>query len=77
MGYSEERKAYKLYNPITNKILISRDVIFDEGGVHGHQKGHVEKPKSVLDNDIIVDNDNENPTNGSISRSPSPPRSPS
>ncbi|CAL5368353.1 unnamed protein product [Camellia sinensis] len=30
LGVSEHSKAYKLYNPITKKIVISRDVIFDE-----------------------------------------------
>ncbi|KAJ0795822.1 putative RNA-directed DNA polymerase [Helianthus annuus] len=31
VGYSEQCKAYKLYNPTTGKVIISRDVIFDEG----------------------------------------------
>ncbi|CAJ2635927.1 unnamed protein product [Trifolium pratense] len=30
LGVSEESKAYKLYDPIENKIIISRDVIFEE-----------------------------------------------
>ncbi|KAF5759182.1 putative RNA-directed DNA polymerase [Helianthus annuus] len=30
IGYSESSKAYKLYNPITRKTIISRDVVFDE-----------------------------------------------
>lgn len=30
LGYSSESEAYRLYNPITRKILISRDVIFFE-----------------------------------------------
>ena len=30
LGVSDQSKAYKLYNPITKKIVISRDVIFDE-----------------------------------------------
>jgi len=30
MGYCTESKAYRLYDPTTNKIIISRDVIFDE-----------------------------------------------
>lgn len=30
LGVSDESKAYKLFNPITKKIVISRDVIFDE-----------------------------------------------
>lgn len=30
LGVSEESKAYRLFNPITKKIIISRDVVFDE-----------------------------------------------
>ncbi|KAJ0919535.1 putative RNA-directed DNA polymerase [Helianthus annuus] len=30
VGYSENSKGYKLFNPLTNKITISKDVIFDE-----------------------------------------------
>lgn len=30
LGVSEESKAYRLYNPITKKIVISRDVVFEE-----------------------------------------------
>ena len=30
VGYSEEYKAYRLYNPITKKYVISRDVVFKE-----------------------------------------------
>ena len=30
LGVSDYSKAYKLYNPVTKKIVISRDVIFDE-----------------------------------------------
>ena len=29
-GYSEESKAYRLYNPTTKKYVISRDVVFKE-----------------------------------------------
>ena len=28
--YSERSKTYKLYNPITKKLVISRDIKFDE-----------------------------------------------
>ena len=27
IGYSEESKAYKLYNPLTKKLVVSRDVV--------------------------------------------------
>jgi len=30
IGYSDESKGYRLYNPDTKKVVISRDVIFDE-----------------------------------------------
>jgi hypothetical protein len=30
LGYSAKQKAYKLWDPKANKVLISRDVVFDE-----------------------------------------------
>ncbi|KAK3015152.1 hypothetical protein RJ639_005932 [Escallonia herrerae] len=30
IGYSQQSKGYKLYNPVDKKIKISRDIIFDE-----------------------------------------------
>lgn len=29
-GFSEESKGYRLYNPQTKKIVVSRDVVFEE-----------------------------------------------
>ena len=29
-GYSEDTKAYKLYDPVTRKVIINRDVQFVE-----------------------------------------------
>lgn len=29
IGYSDESKGYGLLNPTTNKLVISRDVVFD------------------------------------------------
>ena len=31
LGIEPGTKAYRLYNPTSNKIVISRDVIFNEG----------------------------------------------
>jgi len=31
LGISDQSKAYKLYDPMTKKIIINRDMIFDEG----------------------------------------------
>jgi hypothetical protein len=77
VGYSEQSKAYRLYNPLTNSIVVSRDVIFYEGGVYGHQKGHEDMFESVLDRNLIDDIDNENPTNISVLNATKPPSSPS
>jgi len=33
LGVSEESKTYRLYDPVTKKIIISRDVIFEEDGI--------------------------------------------
>lgn len=30
MGFSEESKGYRLYNPTTKKIVVSKDVVFEE-----------------------------------------------
>jgi hypothetical protein len=30
VGYGDRRMGYKLYNPITKKVIMSRDVIFEE-----------------------------------------------
>lgn len=38
IGYCESRKAYRMYNPKNHKVVISRDVIFDEGRAWGHKK---------------------------------------
>lgn len=30
LGFSDESKGYRLYNPITKKITLSKDVVFEE-----------------------------------------------
>ena len=30
IGYDEKTKGYKLFNPVTNKVLMIRDVVIDE-----------------------------------------------
>jgi len=38
IGYCENSKAYKFYNPKSHKIIVSRDAIFDEGGEYNNKK---------------------------------------
>jgi hypothetical protein len=39
IGYSEQSKAYKLYNPKTKELIINRDVIFLEDEAWNDQQG--------------------------------------
>jgi len=41
LGISEESKAYRLYNPITKKIITSRDVVFEENKSWNWDKEHL------------------------------------
>ena len=35
LGYAEGTKAYRLYDPRGGKVLVSRDVVFDEKAAWG------------------------------------------
>ena len=60
-----------MYNPKTRKIIISRDVIFDEGGAWIHQKLYVGDPP----NDVNSTNmQSKNQSKISPPRPPSPPK---
>ena len=32
LGYCLESKAYRLYNPLSGKVIVSRNVVFNENG---------------------------------------------
>jgi hypothetical protein len=36
VGYDQESKAYRIYDPLTRKVMISRDVVFDEDKIGLH-----------------------------------------
>jgi len=60
VGYSENYKAYRLYNPKTKSIVISRNVIFDEGGKYG---GH---PKLIFDDESTNGDSYNEPNNAHV-----------
>ena len=43
LGVSDKSKAYKLYNPSTMKIVISRDVVFDEKSTWSQKQNGVKE----------------------------------
>nr|DAD39485.1 TPA_asm: hypothetical protein HUJ06_013808 [Nelumbo nucifera] len=49
LGVSEESKAYRLYDPIAKKIVISRDVVFEEEKSWDWDKSYEEQVVAVLE----------------------------
>jgi len=49
LGVSEESKAYRLLDPINNRIIISKDVIFEEGKNWNWEKNEQENHQDNLD----------------------------
>ncbi|CAL9016699.1 unnamed protein product [Prunus brigantina] len=60
LGVSEESKAYRLYNPVSQKIIISRDVVFEEDNSWEWDKIHEEVILADLD---WTDNNKEQDAN--------------
>ncbi|GKV32736.1 hypothetical protein SLEP1_g41320 [Rubroshorea leprosula] len=48
LGVNDQSKAYRLYNPLTKKVFISRDVVFDEASTWSW----TEKPKQQIPTDF-------------------------
>jgi len=49
LGYNDESKAYRLFDPIAKKIVISKDVMFDEGESWNWGRSEEEVKLDVLD----------------------------
>lgn len=63
LNVSEVYKAYRLYNPVTKKVCISKDVVFDEIGIRNREKHDKGKsvPLELEDNgDVKVEKDAHN-----------------
>lgn len=52
LGVSDESKAYRLYDPITKKIIISNDVLFEEEESWDWERAEEELKLDVLEDDI-------------------------
>ena len=49
LGISEESKAYRLYDPIAKKIVISRDIVFEEDKSWDWDKSYKEHVVAMLE----------------------------
>jgi hypothetical protein len=54
LGVSEESKAYRLYNPVTKKIIISRDVVFAESEKWSWNEAKRDMPSQIEGSDDEV-----------------------
>jgi hypothetical protein len=59
LGVSEESKAYRLYNPVTKKIVISRDVIFVENEKWSWNEAKNDTSSAVESSDDEVPDDTQ------------------
>lgn len=62
LGVSDESKAYRLYDPVTKKIIISRDVIFEEDAKWNQNISTPELDQNVLvwgDDEVFEDEDSD------------------
>ncbi|MCH81846.1 copia-type polyprotein, partial [Trifolium medium] len=60
-GLSEEYKAYELYNLEKKKIIISRDVVFEENKCWNWNKNEKENDSQRIDNDDGIDEEINTP----------------
>ncbi|MCI08348.1 copia-type polyprotein, partial [Trifolium medium] len=61
LGISDESKAYRLYNPVDKKIVISRDVVFDES--KSWDWDNKEKKVNAGNDILIEENEEDTPVN--------------
>ena len=49
LGFDRETKAYRLFDQSKKKIILSRDVVFDESKVGYHHLNFIEPPSEPID----------------------------
>ena len=67
VGYNEESKAYKLNNPLTNKVVVSKDVVFSEEEAWNWSSKVADKEN------VVSDEFEEQPQVVTLSASPTSP----
>lgn len=61
VGMSEESKGFRLYDPLTHKIIISKDVVIEEDKAWNLNKSHEGQIQTNLDcNETEDDKEKEN-----------------
>jgi len=63
IGYPPDFKGWKLYDPSTQNILISRDVIFDEHTMPGTKSSHSDLPYHPLSSNQVPESGGDKPSN--------------
>ncbi|KAI3742955.1 hypothetical protein L1987_60654 [Smallanthus sonchifolius] len=81
LGIEEGSKAYRLYNPITKKIAMGRDIIFEENRKWAWEEIDRSQPTTMTDHVTIQLKNIEGPTNVNPAnnigiRSPPSPKTP-
>jgi transposase InsO family protein len=68
LGYLEGSKAYRLYDPIKQQLITSRDVIFDEESKLNNEFGIIplEEEKSHVLEDVQINSSPEKRQNGEV-----------
>ena len=55
LGYERGSKAYRLYDPVSSKVVVSRDVVFDEAACWGWESGDGEVTPGGLSSSFTVE----------------------
>lgn len=55
VGYSSQSKAYKLYNPVSGKIMVNRNVVFNEDASWNFNSGNKSSNIQLFPSDVIID----------------------
>ena len=67
-GVSDESKAYRLFDPISSKIIVSRDVVFEKGQEWSWDEAHKQTILADLEWELDEEASIEDEGNGEESK---------